>query len=321
MLFNKGILFYKFYNIRLLIHLLFNRYDLIIANDLDTLPAARLAALLKRCELVYDSHEYFTGVPELNGRPFVRGIWKILERLCFRGLKHVITVSNPIAELYRKEYGVSPVVIRNLSPSAENILPFSRPELGIPAASLVVILQGTGINIDKGAEELAEAVASVEGVFLIVAGSGDVIPRLKTIVKELTIENRTLFTGVHSWHELMRYTKTADAGMALEKNTNLNYRFSLPNKLFDYIAAGLAVVASDLPEMSAVVNGKGCGIVLAEISAASVEDALKTLRDDKQLLDSYREKSKLASNDLSWEPESERLKEFYLKILEQPQSD
>ncbi|MGB4292202.1 MAG: glycosyltransferase, partial [Bacteroidales bacterium] len=227
MLFKKGFLFYKFFNIRLFFWLLFNKYDLLVANDLDTLLPNFLISKIKRIPLVYDSHEYFTGLPELKGRGFVKSVWKFIETLCFPHLKYVITVSEGIANIYEKEYRKRPAVIKNFSPLTTEVKAISREQLGIKENNFVVIIQGTGINIDKGGEELIEAIASLTGnIFLIVAGSGDVVPFMKKKVSELNVENRVIFTGTLPWNELISYTKVADAGMVLEKDTNLNYRFS-----------------------------------------------------------------------------------------------
>ncbi|HQG55956.1 MAG TPA: glycosyltransferase, partial [Bacteroidales bacterium] len=190
MLFKKGFLFYKFFNIRLFFWLLFNKSDLLVANDLDTLLPNFLISRIKRIPLVYDSHEYFTGLPELKGRGFVKSVWKFIETLCFPHLKYVITVSEGIANIYEKEYMKKPAVIKNFSPSTSEIKAKLREQLGINKNYFVVIIQGTGINIDKGGEELIEAVALTDNIFLIVAGSGDVLPFMKKKVKELNVENR-----------------------------------------------------------------------------------------------------------------------------------
>jgi hypothetical protein len=176
MLFSRGFLFYKFFNIRLFFYLLLHKSDLLVSNDLDTLLPNFLVSKLKRLPLVYDSHEYFTGVPELQSRPFIKWIWESIERMIFPNLENVITVCDSIADQYNTEYGIRPVTVRNCSKKSDSIQPYSREELGINKDHLLIILQGTGINIDRGGEELIEAVRQTENISLLIAGTGDVIP-------------------------------------------------------------------------------------------------------------------------------------------------
>jgi len=316
MLFNKGFLFYKFFNIRLFFRLLITRCDLLVANDLDTLLPNFLVSKIKKIPLVYDSHEYFTGLPELKGRNFVKAVWKNIESLCFPHLKYVITVSEPIAEIYNNEYGIKPAVIKNFSPLSFEIKAISKKELGIPENYFVVIIQGSGINIDKGGEELIDSVALKEDVFLIVAGSGDVVPVMKKKVIELNLGNRVIFTGTLPWKELISYTKAADAGMVLEKDTNLNYHFSLPNKFFDYITAGIPVISSNLPLVSDIIIRYNCGIILPEVTPEEINEAVRMLSGNRILHKQLKNNSVIASRELNWEKESEKVKIFYSELFD-----
>jgi glycosyltransferase involved in cell wall biosynthesis len=317
MIFKRGFLFYKFMNIRLFFYLLLHRFNILIANDLDTLLPNYLVSKLKRLPLVYDSHEYFTGVPEIQNRPFVKWVWTTIEKKIFPHLKYVMTVSDSIAVEYEKLYGIKPIVVRNSARSSEGIKPFLRNELGIPEDWLLLIFQGGGINIDRGGEELIEAVSQLEKVFLIIAGSGDVIDNLKEKSIELNSFDRIRFIPKIPWEEMMRYTKSADAGLSLDKDTNPNYHFSLPNKLFDYISAGIPVLASDLPEVKKIVNEQGCGIIIPSVTTEEIIKTILKLRDDRILLNNLRLNAVSASESLNWGKESEIVIEFYLKILYQ----
>jgi len=315
MIFRRSFLFYGFYNIRLFFFLLFHNYDLLVSNDLDTLLPNFLISKLKRLPLVYDSHEYFTGVPEIQNRPFVKWVWKSIEKSIFPGLKNVMTVSEPIASLYEKMYHVRPQVIRNFSRKATDIISYTHQELDIASTDFLVIFQGTGINIDKGAEELIEAINISSGVALLIVGSGDVLPKLWKRVRELKLENQVKFIPQVPWETLMRYTKSADIGMCIEKNTNLNYRFSLPNKLFDYISAGIPVIASNLPETGKIIKENKCGVIINKVTPEDISNAISELRNNPVLLSELRRNAVSASEKLNWETESEKVKEFYNKIL------
>ena len=315
MFFKKGFFFYKFFNIRLFFYLLFNTYDLLVANDLDTLLPNYLVSKLKRLPLIYDSHEYFTGVPELQNRHLVKGFWRSLEKMILPRLKNVITVSEPIAALYEKMYQVRPLVVRNISKRAVHVIPYTREEIGIPSDALFLILQGTGINIDKGAEELIDAVSKTDGVALLIVGSGDVVPKLKYMVSELNLGLKVKFIDNVPWEKLMKYTKAADVGMCLEKDTNLNYRFSLPNKLFDYIVAGIPVIAGDLPESAKIIRENSCGLIIECVTPGNIIKAVSELRGDSGRLAELRRNSVKAAEKLNWDIESGKVVVMYENVL------
>jgi glycosyltransferase involved in cell wall biosynthesis len=315
MIFKKGFLFYKFFNIRLLFYLLFNKNDILVANDLDTLLPNYIVSKLKRIPLVYDSHEYFTGVAEIQNKPFVKWVWKTIEKMIFPRLKYVMTVSDSIAVQYENEYGIRSVTVRNCSILSTGINSYSREELNVDKEHLLLILQGTGINIDRGGEELIEAIRMTENVSLLVIGSGDLLPALKEKVSQFNISDRVRFIPVLPWEKLMRYTRSADAGLSLDKDTNLNYRFSLPNKLFDYISAGIPVIAGNLPEVSKIIRDTGCGLIIPDINEDEIARVLKNLSGNRELLNELKHNAKNASEYLNWENESERVRDFYRQIL------
>jgi glycosyltransferase involved in cell wall biosynthesis len=315
MLFHRSFFFYKFYNLRLFFYLLFHKYDVLVANDLDTLLPNYIISRLKKIPLVYDSHEYFTGVPELNGRPFVRKVWKMLEAGIFPDLKYVMTVSDSVAEQYQKEYGVRPVVVRNCAVQSTSIPPLTREELGIPDDHFLLVFQGGGINIDKGGEELIDAIQMMEKVSLLILGSGDVLPALKRKTEELGLSERIRFIPKMPWKEMIRYTKAADAGLSLEKDTNLNYRFSLPNKLFDYISAGIPVIAGNLPEIKKIIDDNDCGIIIHSITPEEIRKAVIRLKEDRDFLNKLKKNAVTASGYLNWEKESGKVISFYKSIL------
>ena len=315
MMFKKGFLFYAFFNIRLFIYLLFRHSDLLVANDLDTLLPNYLVSKLRKLPLVYDSHEYFTGVPEIQNRPFVKWVWKNIEKLVFPNLKNVMTVSDSIAKQYEEEYRVNVITVRNCSRITEAIFPFSREELDINPDHLLLILQGTGINIDRGGEELIEAIGLTDGVSLLIVGSGDRYNYLKEMTEDSGLGEKIRFIPAVSWDILMKYTKSADAGLSLDKSTNLNYRFSLPNKLFDYISAGIPIIATDLPEVSKILKEYTCGLLITRPDPEEISIVVKKLRDDKVLLSELKHNSVIASKSINWEKESQKVKDLYNSII------
>jgi glycosyltransferase involved in cell wall biosynthesis len=310
--FEKGALFYISYNIRLFAYLLTHRCNLLVANDLDTLLANYAAHRFKvGTRLVYDSHEYFTEVPELIHRKRVQHFWETLEAWIFPKVRTLYTVNHSIANLYEEKYRKKMRVVRNVPPLWKPVNVPSKAALGIPENTFLVVLQGAGINIDRGAEEALEAIAQIEGCCLMLIGDGDVVPQLKKEVHVRGLGEKILFFGKRPYEEMMHYTFHADVGLSLDKSNNINYRFSLPNKIFDYMHAGTAIVCTDLPEVSAVVHKHETGIVLPELTVEALKSVLISLMEDPQRLNELKANCLEAAKMENWEHECSVLEEVY----------
>jgi glycosyltransferase involved in cell wall biosynthesis len=315
LLFEKGFLFYAEYNIRLFLFLLFRRTSLLVSNDLDTLLPNYLVSLIRRKPLVYDTHEFFTGVPELTQRPRVRKVWEKIEKWIFPKLKYVITVNHSIAGLYKDLYGKKLTVIRNVPPKKDITHPRSRKDLGLPEETPIILLQGAWINADRGGEEAVEAMAYLENVLLLIIGAGDVIDILKEKTKRPELTGKVLFIPRLPFEQLFNYTVHADLGLTLDKDTNINYRFSLPNKLFDYIQAGVPVLASSLPEVRAIIEQYSIGECIDMHEPKHIAQCIQNILADKNKLQYYRENCVKAREELCWEVEKTKLVEVYSRFL------
>jgi len=314
LIFNKGVLFYAEYNLRLFFFLLFRKHDIYHANDLDTLLPMWLVSSIHRKKLVYDTHEYFTGVPEIQNRYFVKKVWSGIEKFLFPKVKHVFTVNESISELYFKEYKSRPLVIRNLPEKIIINKLKSRKDLGLPENKKVVILQGSGINIHRGAEELLEAIAIQDKLFLCVVGKGDVINNLKKRSSKPDLISKVLFVDALPYEKMMQYTINADVGVSLDKPNNLNYLNSLPNKVFDYLKVGIPIVCSDLVELSKIINIYNCGILIKNHQPKSILTALNSVLDEKNY-SIFKAAALKVNNELNWENESESLINCYKKLV------
>ncbi len=307
MLFEKGPLFYCFFNFRLFFYLLFKKADLLFSNDLDTLLPNYLISKLKCIPLIYDSHEYFTGVPELTGRPFVQKIWKKIEKSIFPKLKQIITVNSSIADLYKTEYGKELTIVRNIPETRTESKLKTRDELGLPANKQLIILQGSGINIERGSEEALEAMQYIENAVLLIVGDGDVIPLLKQKAHNDLFKNKILFIPKQSPENLFHYTSNADLGLTLDKDTNINYRYSLPNKLFDYIHAQIPVLASPLVEVKNIIDEFGIGCCIASHDPEHIAEKIRYMLSDTKSRENWKKNLKLATAKLNWEEEQKKL--------------
>ncbi len=307
LIYETGPLFYFSLTFTFFFRLLFSKFDIIYANDLDTLLPAYLVSKLRRKVLIYDTHEYFTGVPELVKRPRIRAIWKSIESYIFPKLQYVFTVNKSIADLYASEYKVEPLVMRNIPIAEEVQLISNRMELGLPENKYLIILQGNGINIDRGAEEAVEMMKYLDDCALIIVGSGDVIPILENTVKQEKLQDKVLFFPRRPYKELAQFTLNCDLGLSLDKPTNINYQLSLPNKLFDYIRAEIPVLASNLIEVSNVVNKFEVGEIALNCEPNYLALKVKTLKNNKPQQDIYKANCKKAKLQLTWENEAKAL--------------
>ena len=312
LLFTKGVLFYAAYNFRLFFFLLFNKADILLANDLDTLLANTLAKKMKKnCRLIYDAHEYFTGVPELENRPKIKAFWRKIEHYALPNVDEMYTVNGSIAKLYQKTYNKPIQIVRNISDAKAFSSKYSKTDLGLPLNKKIIIMQGAGINMDRGGEEAVEAIKLIDGAILIFVGNGDVIPQLKLQVINEKLTNKVLFFGKQPYDKLMNYTLHADLGLSLDKDTNVNYRFSLPNKIFDYIHAGIPLLVSDLVEVKNIVDSNHVGLVCPNHNPKTIAEYIRKIIFDETLTNTLKVNTKLTSQKLNWHNETQILENIY----------
>lgn len=314
--FEKGALFYAFFNLRLFFVLLFRRVDILVSNDLDTLLPNYLVSKLRSKKLVYDSHEYFTEVPELIERPKVQKVWLRIERFIFPKLTNIITVNNSISNKYHERYNKQLVVVRNVSPLwiEENCL--SKEDLGIPTGKQICIMQGAGLNKDRGVEEAIRAFEFIDNAVLLIVGHGDVIPEMKILVKQLSLTDKVLFFGKRPYKELMHFTAHANLGFSFDQPSNENYLFSLPNKIFDYLHAETPILCSNLVEVAGIVNKYNIGQIVTDFSSEALAKQISTILTDSILLKTWKENCQKAKQIECWENEVQKLVQIYPEVNE-----
>ena len=310
MIFNKGALFYTEYNLRLFFFLLNRRFDIYHSNDLDTLLPMWLTAFICNKKLVYDSHEYFLGVPEIQNRYFVKKVWSSIESFIFPRLKYVFTVNESISDLYFKDYKIRPLVIRNLPNKSSLIKVKSKKDLGLPQNKKLVILQGSGINVDRGAEELLDAISIQDDFFLSIVGKGDVVDKLKKRCLQSDLANKVLFVPTLPYDQMMQYTINSDVGVSLDKSNNTNYQFSLPNKIFDYVKAEIPFVSTNLVEIRKIAEQYYTGVLISSLKPEIIIEGLNKAIALKASKNFIANVTKMNST-LHWESESVSLVKTY----------
>ncbi len=315
LLFEQGPQFYLFFNLRLFLVLLFRKADLLVANDLDTLLPNYLVSKIRGIKLVYDSHEIFCEVPELQANPAKKRIWEKLEKRIVPHLHYCITVNKSIANYFTDTYKVPFIYVRNIPAYVTLENGKTRQELNLPLDKKIVILQGAGINVQRGAEELVASFQYLSTDYLLlIIGSGDVIHQLKEEVVKLNLQNTVKFMDKMPAAELRHYTAVADLGATVDKDTNMNYHFSLPNKIFDYMHAGIPVLASRLPEIEHVITQFNIGIFIENHDPRHIATQIETFLTSTNY-SICKSNTAQAAQHYNWKQEKQKLIDLFNETL------
>ena len=308
LLFKKGPCFYMEYNFRLFFYIIFRKFDVIVSNDLDTLLGSYLASKIKSGKLVYDSHEYFTEVPELQERKKIQNIWKSIEKRILPKVKYAYTVSESIAFEYQKLYGINMRVVRNLPNfiSSHEILKPAKTE------TFNIIYQGA-LNIGRGLEQLIDSMQYVENIKLTIFGNGDISKQLQKQIQDKNLTEKVNLKGRISINKLKEETQKADLGVSLEENLGLNYYYALPNKLFDYIQARVPVLVSPFPEMQKIITKYKIGTTYEHKNPKALAKKINEIIKQKEIYQKWEENTERAAQELCWENEEKILIDIYSK--------
>lgn len=295
LLFNKGPLFYAEYNFRLFFFLLFCKKDILLSNDLDSLLPNYLLSKIQQKDLVFDSHELFSELPSVQGR-FSQKVWKKLEQWLLPKLKHFFTVSDSIATWFETEYNNKPLVLINL-PHYKDI-EFTNPKENY------LLYQGA-LNDGRGLIPLIEAMKSLNNITLKIAGKGPFQSQIENKIKECQLGKKVELLGNIEPKKLVQITQNATIGISLEEDIGLSYRYSLPNKLFDYIQAKTPVLSTYLPEIKKVVSYYNIGEVIESHNPKNIAESINTMLNKGK--SHYNNNLDTAAKDLTWENQADVL--------------
>ena len=302
--FRRGFLFYMFFNIRLFIFLLFNKCDIFYANDLDTLLPNFIISKIKNKPLVYDSHELFTEVPELIDKKIVKSFWLFLEKKIFPKLSNVITVSDSIANFYKKKYQIDSLIIKNVPYlKTNNSLVEKKYNIqGFNPNKKNIIYQGS-LNKDRGISIMIDTMVHLNANLFIV-GSGDFKKELLEYTIKKKLINKIFFLGRVPFQQLKSITCEFDLGLSFEEDTCLAYRYSLPNKIFDYLHAEIPILASDFPDISSLVINNKIGEVLSSRNPKQIASQIEYILKNKNI---YNLNFKSTKKKFCWENQEKKI--------------
>ena len=304
--FRKGKAFYLEYQLRLLAFLLAHRSACYCAVDLDTILPVALAGYWHGSIRSYDAHEWFTEVPELEGRPMVRHAWSFIGRWCVPAMDACYTVGPALAERLEREYGRPFAVVRNV--------PFRRDiPLDVPRLENRVLWYQGALNKGRGLEAAIASLQLLPGYSLRIAGEGDLSDALRALAHRSGLGARVHFLGWVSPVDLPAEAAKASIGLNLLEGTSLSYYYSLANKAFDYCQDLLPALHADFPEYRRLEEEGAIGVLVPELSAESIAEAVRRLEEPGAYARCQQAMARLR-NDLVWELEKERLLAVYRRV-------
>ncbi|WP_167784717.1 glycosyltransferase family 4 protein [Ramlibacter rhizophilus] len=302
-----------------------HEFDVVHVHDYPALRPGVMAAQARGVPVVYDSHEFYpvqsSFTPAQQKRHLAR------ERRLVRECVQVITVNPYLARMIAREHGIDePMVILNACPwpapqddalvlrADEPARAARRREFGIPPDAFTFLYQGW-LSPERNLDVMVRAIARVPSpAALVVVGYGDYRAVLENLATELGVADRVHFLGRIESEALVRLTPACDVGLIPYAAVDEMHRYCSPNKLFEFVMAGLPVIANDLPYLRDVVAGHDFGWLgeLESVDALSSMMAQALASPDR--LQQYATHAIAARQQLNWDREAAQLAALYARL-------
>jgi glycosyltransferase involved in cell wall biosynthesis len=310
-----SLFFYLRFASILIRELMKTKADIYFAEDFYTLPFVWLIAKLNRSKIYYNSRELYAFLGGLRNRPILQSIIKKIEKFFIKKVDLVLTTGEMDSEFLQKFYGISnTLVIRNipLLQTANEKIDF-RKRFRIPEDFLILLYQGVLLE-GRGIPLIMRTMADIEKTALIILGDGEQKNSFLKLADDLQISNRVFFIGTISQDDLINFTSVGDVGLSIIENISISYFHALPNKMFEYIMAGLPVLASDLPQMKKIIDKYKVGEC---VNLSKEEELLLTLNNwvrNPNLLQAYKDNCVKAASELNWQEEYNSVRKILLGL-------
>lgn len=278
----------------------------ICAIDLDTIVPVYMASRRTGALRVYDAHELFTELTEVKRRPLIYQVWRLVERLMVPRFERGYTVNSFIAGELQRRYGVQYAVVRNMplpagGAEADDEWP---PELP-PLPDRFLLYQGA-VNEGRAFDKLIPAMREV-ALPLVVAGDGNYMQQLRQLVHAHQLQDKVILLGMQPPALLRHITRLAHAGITLFDNSGLNQYYSLANRFFDYVQAGIPQLCNDYPEYRRLCEQFEVALLLQPLEQQHIAAALNKLCLDDVLYQRLKQQAMAASRQWHWQQEEKQL--------------
>ena len=293
--------------------------DIYHAHDVSGILPCYIAAHVRHKPLVFDSHELPLDYMSIRSRRILALLAGLVAYIVPRCIK-VITVSSPIAEEMRRRYRIPEVsLIRNIPPyKAVQKSDRLRHFLGLASDTRVVLYQG-GIQYNRSLDKLVRAAPFLEpNVVMVFMGpsEGSIQSELEALIDSEGVQNRVKILPSVPYEELLDWTASADIGLIVfELDSSLSIRWCLPNKLFEYLMAGLPILASQLDAVVEIIGAYNVGCIVGSLEPVAIAASINSMLADADALSAMRENAlRISQCEFLWEKESQKLVQLYQRI-------
>lgn len=297
------------FNIGVLVKGLIIKPDIIYANDLDTLTVSFFLARIFKAKLIFDSHElWLYGNKYCSSTKIHQLLWKQIQKKLIHKPDKVIVTTSYRKKVLSEQYQLYNIDVIQNCPNHQPVEAHNlfRMEYEIPEDNVIILYQGL-LAGKRGIFSIVDALNDLENISVIFMGMGEDKTKLKEYISMKHMNNRAFVKDAVSPDELLKYTSSADIGIQLLFNTDINHYSTISNKLLEYFMAGLAIVASDFPEIRRILTENENGLVVDPSDILQIKNAITKLVKDKKLLQKFKENSKVNRYKYTWENEEKKL--------------
>ncbi len=287
------------------------------ASDLYCLAAISQTAMHHHAKLVFDSRELYTHIPATIKRPWVRAVWSFIERQYIHHADCIFTVSESISKHLKEHYDLDSVhLMLNIPPlPSKTSSPSLRKRLNISDKIKIILHQGN-LQKHRGGSMMVEAMRYTQNAVLVFMGGGPLREETEQLVIDLNLSSKVRFLDSVSPDDLLNVTATADLGLTFLEDSCLNHRYALPNKFFEYLTAGVPVIASNLPEIAGIIKRYDVGCVVPSGDATALGTALNAAAHNPEQLDKWASNTAYVKENFNFDIESKHFLTPYRRLLE-----